>query len=192
MSITTWDQTVRFEAQSQMVSDTLASTGQALDQLLQLMRQSGEAALYLCGSRVDHAHCLGSEDLGLLLSVLPQDAVKAAVPGFHPGSTEVYVTFQGTLAMECLENQRVVEKSIAQHGVLVLPPGQCHRVRYDRERASASLIVKTNLRQKPGVVRCDECTYYPQNSDCPLYRSWNEEEMRKTRAEPPNPPARPT
>ena len=191
MSITIWDRTDHYDAQSRMVRDTLATNDHALDGLLDLMRRSGEAALYLCGSRVDHAHCLGSEDVGLLLSVLPQDAAKAAVPGFHPGSTEVYVTFQGRLAMQCLEHPRVVEKSVAQHEVLMIPPGQCHRVRYDAAAASASVIVKTNLRHKPGVVRCDDCTYFSRKDDCPLYRSWNEEQTGRELANQPNQADRP-
>ena len=174
-----------------MVQQALATADHSLDGLLGLMRRTGEAALYLCGSRVDNATCFGSEDVGFLLSVLPQDAAKAAVPGFHPGSTEVYVTFQGRLAMQCLENQRVVEKSVAHNDVLILPPGQCHRVRYDAGAASASLIVKTSLRHTPGVVRCDECTYFSRTNECPLHLAWIEEETMRGCADPGSQPDRP-
>ena len=96
------------------------------------MRKTGEAALYLIGSRLDHDHCLGSADVGVLLSVLPEDAVKAAVPGYHPGSTEIYVTFQGSLQIEWLTEQRQVDSATVNANELhILQPGVCHRVRRD-------------------------------------------------------------
>lgn len=178
MSITKWDKADKYAAQSDLVRQALATPEHSLNELLALMRRHGQAAVYLSGSRLDNDYCFGSEDVGMLLSVLPEDATKAAEPGYHPGSTEVYLTFQGNLVMECLENGHVQEKSVDDNAVLVVSPGQCHRVRHDGQRQAASLIVKTNLRHHPSVVRCDTCTYYPDRTTCPLFQRWTVESRK--------------
>lgn len=164
-----------YEAQSRIVAAVLAGD-RRLDTLLAEMRRLGESALYLSGTRLDNEHCLGSNDLGLAVSVLPEDGEKAADPGYHPGSTEVYVVFQGSLIMESLQEGRLHTENCGQFSVRVIPPGQCHRVRHEPERPAASLIVKTNLHHKPGVVRCRECTHFPRPEECPLHRSWRQEQ----------------
>ena len=175
MQITKWDQADRYAAQTNLVKQALATPDHSLDELLRLMRGTGQTAVYLSGTRLDHDYCFGSGDVGVLFSVLPEDADKVAEPGYHPGSTEVYITFQGSVLMECLEQGQVTEKRIAQHGVLVLPAGQCHRVRPRAQGRAASVIVKTNLGFKPGVVRCDDCAYYPAKTACPLFQLWRAE-----------------
>ena len=174
MNITKWDQAGKYAEQSEIVSQALAASDHSLDELLRLMREKALASVYLSGSRLDNDYCFGSTDIGLLFSVLPEDP-HAVVPGYHPGSTEVYVTFQGSLVMECLEDGRVVEKTADADHILVLPPGQCHRVRRDERRKAASAIVKTNLNHKPSVMRCDNCSYYTDKIACPLYQSWSRE-----------------
>ena len=136
------------------------------------MRATKQGSVYLAGMRLDNDHCLGSGDIGWSLSVLPEDADKASVPGYHPGSTEVYVTFQGNLVMEFLEDGRVQERRLGPFDTFTMPPGLCHHVRPDSKTAATSLIVKTNLHHKPGVIRCDNCTYYSDPTACPLHRSW--------------------
>lgn len=168
-----WDKPEKYAAQSDILRQALLTPTHSLDELLRLMRHSGQTAVYLSGTRLDNDHCFGSFDVGLLLSVLPQDAQKAAEPGYHPGSTEIYVTFQGALVMEYLENGQAKEKTVCGDSqVIVLPPGQCHRVRSDAQREAASIIIKTNLNAKPGVVRCSECSYYPDPTACPLSQRW--------------------
>ncbi|PEN13182.1 hypothetical protein CRI94_11095 [Longibacter salinarum] len=167
-----WSEEERYETQSELIREALASDGHGLDVLLEGMRASGESAVYLCGSRVDNDFCFGSEDVGVLLSVLPEDNPKAAVPGYHPGSTEVYVTFQGQLTMEYLDDGALQTREVKQYETAVLPPGQCHRIRPEVGRRAASLVVKTNLSHEPGVVRCDDCGYFSDPTDCPLHRSW--------------------
>ncbi len=177
-----WDKPEKYAAQSDIVRQALATPTHSLDELLRLMRHSGQTAVYLSGTRLDNDQCFGSDDVGLLLSVLPQDAEKAAEPGYHPGSTEVYVTFQGSLVMEFLEAGRVKEKTVGIGGdseVIILPPGQCHRVRFDTHREAASIIVKTRLSAKPSVVRCADCTYYRDASACPLSQSWSAEKRAR-------------
>ncbi|MEX2304542.1 MAG: hypothetical protein WD733_26610 [Bryobacterales bacterium] len=174
MNIAKWDQSGKYAEQSEIVAQALAASDHSLDELLRLMREKGLASVYLSGSRLDNDYCFGSTDVGLLFSVLPEDQ-HAAVPGYHPGSTEVYVTFQGSLVMECLEDGRVVAKTADPDHVLILPPGQCHRVRRDGRRKAASAIVKTNLRHKPSVMRCDNCSYYTDKTACLLYQSWSTE-----------------
>jgi mannose-6-phosphate isomerase-like protein (cupin superfamily) len=169
-----WDKPEKYAAQSDIVRQALATPTHSLDELLRLMRRSGQAAVYLSGTRLDNEHCFGSGDVGILFSVLPQDA-HAATPGYHPGSTEFYVTFQGSLVMECLEDGQVRDKTVGANEVLVLPPGQCHRVRYDARREAASVIVKTSLSAKPSVVRCADCSYYSDPTACPLSQRWSAE-----------------
>ena len=175
MPIAKWDRPDDYAAQSDIVKHALATGQHSLNELLRRMRNSGQTSLYLAGSRLDNDYCFGSEDIGVLLSVLPEDARKAAEPGYHPGSTEVYVPFQGNLLMEFLEGAEVVDKAVGEHGVLVVPSAQCHRVRRDESRQAASLIIKTNLRHKPAVIRCGQCVYFPDKSACPLFRNWNAE-----------------
>jgi hypothetical protein len=167
------DGRAHYEVQTEILDE--AQRAQRLDHLLELMRERREAAVYFCGTRLDHAHGLGSEDLGALLSVMPEDGTKAGIPGYHPGSTEVYVTFQGAVTLEVLEQGSVVTKISDSSSVVVLPPGQCHRVRAEPGREAASLIVKTNLHHQPDVVRCASCGYFGDARDCPLHRSWQAE-----------------
>jgi hypothetical protein len=169
-TVRTQDGRTHYEVQTEILDEALRA--QSLDRLLGLMRDREEAAIYLFGTRLDNDHGLGSEELGALLSVMPEDGTKAGIPGYHPGSTEVYVTFQGEVVLEVLEQGLVVTKTSNASHVVVLSPGQCHRVRNDPGRPAASLIVKTNLRHRPDVVRCDSCGYFRDPQDCPLHRSW--------------------
>jgi len=175
MKISKWDQSDQSSTQSKIIGAALAAPDQSLDVLLGLMRQTGQTAVYLSGSRLDNDYCFGSSDVGLLLSVLPEDGIKAAKPGYHPESTETYITFQGSLVMECLEAGKVNCVTVCANKPLVLPPGRCHRVRHDDKQPAASLIAKTNLNHQPGVVRCDACHYYTEKTECLLHRSWMEE-----------------
>jgi len=149
----------RYDLQSRIIGEVLATPNRALDRLLERMRSSGESCLYLSGSRLDNDFAFGSLDLGLAISVLPEDGAKAAVPAYHPGGTELYV------------------QTCDQHAVATIPAGQCHRVRRSPTQA-ASLVVKTALRHEPAVVRCADCTYYPDREHCPLRRSWVSEDPR--------------
>jgi len=175
--ITKWGNIASYLAQSEIVQRSLATEDHSLDNLLDQMRKTQQHAVYLSGTRLDSIYCFGSLDVGVLFSVLPEDK-HAPDPGYHPGSTEVYVTFQGSLVMECLENNCVVEKKVSSNDVLVLPAGQCHRVRYDPEGQAASLIVKSNLRHEPDVLRCTDkdgkhqCGKYPDLTQCPLHERW--------------------
>ncbi|HFE32295.1 MAG TPA: hypothetical protein ENJ17_03185 [Gammaproteobacteria bacterium] len=172
------DGTPRYQRQSEIIKAALAQPGHGLDRLLELMRTNGEGALYLCGTRLDSDYAFGSGDLGTAISVLPEDGPKAAIPGYHPASTEIYIVFQGGLVIESLVEGVLQTTPLEQYEVCVIPPGRCHRVRHDRHRKAASFIVKTNTRQKPGVVRCEECAYYPRLDECPLYRRWLEESLQ--------------
>lgn len=167
-----WSEDERYQKQTELVREALSSEDHAFSTLLDGMREQGESAVYLCGSRIDHDFCFGSEDIGFLVSTLPEDTPKASVPGYHPGSTEVYVTFQGRLTMEYLDNGQVRSRDVAQHEVAVLPPGRCHRVLPATDQPAASLIVKTNLGHKPGVVRCGDCEYFQEPTACPLHQRW--------------------
>ena len=166
-----------YATQSEILKQALATAAHSLDALLSLMRDSGNSAVYLAGTRLDNDYCFGSTELGMLLSILPEDGPKAAEPGYHPGSTEVYVTFQGSLVLEYLDAGEVRETTVGGSEVFAIQPGQCHRVRHDPNRQAASLIVKTNLEAKPGVVRCDDCAYYEDKSACALHRSWQADEQ---------------
>jgi len=165
----------RYDRQTDILKRALATSNHSLDTLLHLMRSTGEAAVYLCGTRLDNAFGFGSNDLGLAISAQPQDGDKAAEPGYHPGSTEVYTIFQGSLVMELLDDGNLHAVNCGQFDVLVIPPGQCHRVRFEPEREAASFIVKTNPHHKPGVIRCNDCTYFSNPTDCSVHRSWNRE-----------------
>lgn len=165
----------RYERQSAIVRNVLATPTHALEQLLEGMRSAGESCLYLSGSRLDNDFAFGSHDLGLALTVLPEDGAKAAVPGYHPGGTEIYVVIQGSVVLEVLTDGALEVRACEQHGIAALPPGQCHRVRRSAIRA-ASLVVKTDLGHEPAVVRCAHCSYYPDSGQCPLHQSWAQED----------------
>jgi hypothetical protein len=162
----------RYAVQSQLIREVLALPTRELNELLARMRASGESCVYLCGSRLDNDFGFGSADLGLALSVLPEDGPKAAVPAYHPGSTELYVTIKGELVLEWLESGVVRSRPCSQHEVAIISPGQCHRVRHRPDAEAASLIVKTGLDQIPAVVRCAECKRYRAPTDCPLHAAW--------------------
>ena len=164
-----------YDIQTEVFRKALGSDGHSLNELLRLMRAKGISSVYLCGTRLDSDLCFGSNDLGLAISVLPEDARKAAEPGYHPGSTEVYVVFQGSFVIEMLDNGLIREETPGQFNVVVIPPGQCHRVLNKPEQEAASIIVKTNLHHEPGVVRCADCTCYQIPDECPLWRSWDKE-----------------
>lgn len=164
----------RFVVQGDVLREALAAPTPTLAGLLGLMRARGEPCLYLCGTRLDHAFALGSDDLGVALSVLPEDGAKAAEPGYHPGGTEVYAVIEGAVVLELLTDGVVERRECAAHGVVAIPPGRCHRVPRSDRRA-ASLIVKTALRHEPAVVRCGQCGYFAEPGDCPLHRRWADE-----------------
>ena len=169
------DGTAHYDMQSGLLKDVLNSEGHRLNELLRLMREKNEPVIYLCGTRLDNDFGFGSDDLGLAISVLPQDGDKAAEPGYHPGSTEIYVTFQGSLVIEHLEHNIIKSEPLGQFGIRVILPGQCHRVRNEPQREAASLIIKTNPHHKPGVIRCKDCSYYKNPEDCLFCRSWKRE-----------------
>ena len=172
-----WDNEDAYRIQTQVLNEALDTEDHALDVLIRRMREEGPiaSAIYLAGGRIDNDHCFGSKDLGMLVSVLPEDGAKAAKPGYHPGSTEVYVIFQGSLVLESIQQNELHADALGQYEVRVIPPGQCHRVRHEPNREAASFIVKTNLHHKPGVVRCEDCSYYENKTDCSLWRSWKQE-----------------
>lgn len=178
------DGAARYAVQTRLIREALASPARALDELLALMRTSGESCVYLAGTRLDNDFTLGSRDLGLALSVLPEDAPKAAVPAYHPGSTEVYIVFDGALALEYLEDGQVHSQRCRKHGVVVIPAGRCHRVRREPAERAASLIVKTALAHAPAAVRCDQCGYYPSPAQCPLHLRWSQEASSLTTMTP--------
>lgn len=174
MDIAKSEKAESYAEQSEIIKKALATADHSINELLRLMRQTGQASVYLSGTRLDNDFCFGSSDVGILLSVLPEDA-HAFTPGYHPGSSEVYITFQGGLVMECLEDGEIREKNVGGNEVLVLPSGQCHRVRRDERLQAASLIVKASLSAKPSVIRCEDCNYYQDRTSCPLYERWNRE-----------------
>jgi len=163
-----------YDIQTEIVQEALNSQGHCLDELVRLMRKRCDLAsvIYFCGTRLDSDFCFGSSDLAFAISALPQDARKAAKPGYHPKSTEVYIIFQGSLIIELLDQGTIREEALNQYGVLLIAPGQCHRVRIEPKREAASFIVKTNPHHEPEVVRCESCTYYVDVEICPLRRSW--------------------
>jgi len=128
----------------------------------------------------DSADDVRDIDLSIVHFLSGPIGVKGAEPGYHPGSTETYTVFQGSLVMELLDRDDVHTINSGQFAVLVIPPGQCHRIRNEPEREAASLIVKTNPHHKPGVVRCNDCTYFRDPTDCSLHRSWVDEKGRLT------------
>ena len=163
-----------YDVQSEIIKKALEKN--SLEKLLKSMREDGEeSAVYLCGTRIDNTFCFGSNDIGIVISVLPQDGEKVSVPGYHPGSTEVYIVTQGELVLESILNNTFKQENIVQYSVRVIPPGECHRIRKNENCNSSSLIIKTNLQHKPGVVRCSKCGYYKKAKDCPMNTSWKKE-----------------
>jgi len=163
-----------YDVQSELIKKALEKNN--LEELLKLMREDGEeSAIYLCGTRIDNVFCFGSNDIGIVISVLPQDGQKASVPSHHPASTEVYIIIQGELTFESILNNVFKQENIYQNSIRVIPPGECHRIRKNENCNASSLIIKTNLKHKPGVVRCDKCEYYKNPADCLLNINWKEE-----------------
>jgi mannose-6-phosphate isomerase-like protein (cupin superfamily) len=169
------DGEMRYEVQTRLVGDVLAAPAPELQQLLASMRSAAEPCLYLAGSRLDNGFAFGSRDIGLAISVLPEDGLKAATPAYHPGSTELYVLIEGELVLESLEDGAVRQRACRQHEIAIVPPGQCHRIRRQSGKQAASLIVKTNLAFQPAVVRCPDCLHYRTPEQCPLHISWAQE-----------------
>jgi mannose-6-phosphate isomerase-like protein (cupin superfamily) len=171
-----WNDETRYRVQTDLIRAALGTDGHELDALLAGMEASkNEGTIYLCGRRLDNEYCFGSDDLGLLISKLPKGGAKAGIPGYHPGSTETWVILQGGLTLGWLDQGELRSKSYSRSDVVVIPPGQCHRVDDAFGREAASLIVKTNLRHEPGVVRCQECTHFGTLAECPVRASWLEE-----------------
>jgi mannose-6-phosphate isomerase-like protein (cupin superfamily) len=171
-----WTDETRYRIQTDLIRAALSTDGHELDALLAGMEASAhEGAIYLCGSRLDNDYCFGSDDLGLLICKLPRGGAKAGIPGYHPGSTEVWIIVQGNLTLGWLDKGTLQSRRCTRSDVVVISPGQCHRVLDAPHREAASLIVKTNLRHQPGVVRCQQCAHYSVPAECPLRVSWLEE-----------------
>ena len=171
-----WNDEVRYRTQTDLIRKALSTDGHELDALLAGMEASeNEGTIYLCGGRLDNDYCFGSDDLGLLISKLPKGGAKAGIPGYHPGSTEIWVILQGGLTLGWLDQGALESRSCSGSDVVVIPPGRCHRALDATGREAAALIIKTNLCHKPGVVRCQGCTYFRAGAGCPLRASWFDE-----------------
>lgn len=171
-----WNDEARYRAQTDLIRAALSTDGHELDALLAGMEASkNEGTIYLCGRRLDNEYCFGSDDLGLLISKLPKGGAKAGVPGYHPRSTETWVILQGALTLGSLDEGVLRRRSYRRSDVAVIPPGRCHRVLDAYGQEAAALIVKTNLRHEPEVVRCRECTHFGLPAECPVRAGWLEE-----------------
>jgi len=164
-----------YASQTAIIRQALDRPDHALNAVLDLMREREKGTIYLSGTRLDNDVCFGSGDIGILLMVMTEALPKASTPGYHPHSTELYVVFHGRLVMECLEDGDVRTYIAAGDEILKIPPGRCHRARAEPPTVSSSLIIKTNLGDKPGVVRCDSCAYFSDVGNCPLHQRWNAE-----------------
>jgi hypothetical protein len=164
-----------YASQTGIIRQALDRPDHALNAVLDLMRERQRGTIYLSGTRLDNDFCFGSTDIGILLSVMPEGSRKSSTPGYHPHSTEFYVVFQGQLIIECLENGDVQSYTVAGDEILTIHRGKCHRARAEPPTFSSSLIIKTNLGDKPGVIRCDSCTYFSDVGACPLRQRWKAE-----------------
>jgi hypothetical protein len=164
-----------YAKQTAILRDALERPDHALNAVLDFMREREQGTLYLSGTRLDSDFCFGSSDIGILLMVMPEASRKASTPGYHPHSAELHVAFQGQLTMECLEGGDVRSYTAAGDETLTIPRGRCHRARVEPSTVSSSLIIKTNLGDKPGVVRCDSCEYFADVGQCPLHQRWKAE-----------------
>jgi len=171
-----------FAIQSDIIKQTLLSQETSLDKLIELMIKNAQPSLYLAGTVIDHEYFLATSDIAMSISILPLDAKKASMPAYHPNSTEAYIIFKGSLIMELAEHRSARPYTLRQYDIKVIPPGKCHRIKYEPAQSAASLIVKTNLTGDPKVVRCvDEngnfaCKRHKDPSKCPLFKSWLEEQ----------------
>lgn len=85
----------RHDSVTKIVRDVLAPESHCLSDLVDCARRGEESFFYLARTRIDRAFGFGSNEGAIGLSVLPQEGAEAGVPGLHPGSSEVYVVFQG-------------------------------------------------------------------------------------------------
>src|SRR5258708_16269441 len=76
-----------YASQTAIIRQALDRPDHALNAVLDLMRKREHGTVYLSGTRLDNDFCFGSEDIGILLMVMPEALRKASTPGYHPYST---------------------------------------------------------------------------------------------------------
>jgi mannose-6-phosphate isomerase-like protein (cupin superfamily) len=112
------------------------------------------SCMYFAGAREDHPYFLATDRLAIGISVLPEDSEKAGVSKRHPNQREVIFVASGRLRLELQESGSRVERVLDAGDVVVIHPGQCHRVTPVDTGDACYLFVKTDPAREPTEEPC--------------------------------------
>jgi mannose-6-phosphate isomerase-like protein (cupin superfamily) len=150
-----------YAARSELLKAALGPGGSLrLDRLLASMKERGSAdrrlaSLYFAGAEVDHSYFLENDRIAVGLSVLPQDAEKAALCKRHPHQKEVLFVLEGALRLEVDEGGERRSFLMREGDVHEIREGQCHRVLPAEGQPGAFLFVKTRPVKEPRAEACE-------------------------------------
>lgn len=128
-----------------------------LDALIRNMKVAGAqdpalASMYFAGALNDHPFFLDSDDVAIGISVLPEDAEKAAVAKRHPHQSEVIFVLKGEI--EIKSGADMTSQKLKQWEVRVIEKNECHSIHAVKEEAATFLFVKTNPAEEPMGQNC--------------------------------------
>ena len=108
-------------------------------------RESKIGCIYLAGSRIDNAFCVGSTNVGLLHSALPTDYPKAIRPAFHERHDELIVCTHGRVVIQ--QTASISDGGVTDH---VLDPGEHVLIRRGSpHKVSLAPMTQQGTRQIP-------------------------------------------
>jgi hypothetical protein len=162
-----------------MRDDSLAS-------LLEALNSNPEfSSMWFCGSRIDHANCLGSEEFGWGISALPGDYKKAGMPKYHPHQVEIIISIRGRICVETYAPGNGLKENVLEPGArshIEITNCMCHRIKNIEERPheSAFFYVKTNVGREPQDIGvkgisgepCRGCAHHMRPAECLMFQSY--------------------
>ena len=130
-----------------------------LPELVAAMKQQGKitpdlACLYFAGADVDHPYFLQNTALAFGISVLPENAEKAAKSKRHPHQVEVIFVLDGSLDLHVEGRQGVEIHSLSQGDHYVIGKDVCHWITPQEGRSAVFAFAKTNPALEPRSIDC--------------------------------------
>jgi mannose-6-phosphate isomerase-like protein (cupin superfamily) len=154
-------------ARAQLVQDAFALSREGnpsggpviLEQLVRLMKERSAgnhnlSYLYFAGSRDDHPYFLHNDRIAVGLAVLPEDAAKSRRAKRHPHQQEIIIVLDGQLCLERNELGFDTARTLETGDVVIIDPGQCHRILPVNNHDAAYVFVKTNPDLEPREELC--------------------------------------
>lgn len=182
----------QFSKQNEMLDLIFNGTSNSLRELVNLLNNDQEvSSIWFCGNRIEHNRCLGSEEIGWGIAVLPNSFDQFKMPQYHPHQAEIIIPICGTVRIDTYHMEGGLKQIEIQRGrqdYQVIERVICHRVKKPENgyREAAFFYLKTNIAASPqgiGVrdlqtpeAGCRDCEYHGDDPrQCPMFQSFLED-----------------